>query len=477
MASTTTVVGKLPRRSRLPSREPLALRLWEWGTTLPVTGLLVLLVLPRVDEFSSYMPHLSIWVLLVVLVDLVPVPYWGRVCLTMSLPVLLAAGMVFEPWAVGLIAFVASLDPRELRRQVTLGMALFNRSQIALSAVAASAVFHAVGGDVTIWPMALVAGIASLAADASINLLAVVGGRALSASLSPLTVVQKLFGGTGWQFTLGYVCSGLLAILLASSYTYLGNWGLVACLVPVTLARQMFAHGQKLASASAELAAKSRQLIRLSERIAEERADERKRIAASLHDDVLPPLYKVHLLANVLRQDIDTGRLLDLDEDIPEVVRTVETATTEVRRLIGNLRRSALGAGGLVSTLGLLMDDLSLETEASIHEDLADVQASPLIQLLIYQVAREALLNAVKHSSARNVWVELGGDGSSARLSVRDDGDGFSTEDAVSDSHFGLQMMRERAEAAGGLLHIRSAPGLGTQVTAKFPTQFELDSG
>ena len=61
-------------------------------------------------------------------------------------------------------------------------------------------------------------------------------------------------------------------------------------------------------------------------------------MAAGLHDEVLPPLFKVHLMGQVLRQDLASGRLLALEEDLPALLGATENASDNMRELIRSLR-------------------------------------------------------------------------------------------------------------------------------------------
>ena len=81
--------------------------------------------------------------------------------------------------------------------------------------------------------------------------------------------------------------------------------------------------------------------------------DERARIAAALHDEVLQDLYNVTIRAQVLRQDLLTGRLLDLEDDLPAVIQASEAAVEDLREVIHGLRSAAVGHAGLIETLGL----------------------------------------------------------------------------------------------------------------------------
>jgi signal transduction histidine kinase len=89
----------------------------------------------------------------------------------------------------------------------------------------------------------------------------------------------------------------------------------------------------------------------------------------------------------------------------------------------------------------------------------------PEVKVALYRIAQEAINNIVKHAQAQQVTVTLRREEERLLLCVRDDGQGFDLEDAPPD-HFGLETMRERAEAIGAQLVIESEPGVGTQVQA-----------
>ena len=123
-----------------------------------------------------------------------PVQLWGDVTLSMSLPVTLAAGMVLVSFECGLVAFVAALDLREFRREVSVPRGLYNRSQIAASVILASAAFHAMGGDPAKWPEVLGFGLVALAVDWGINTVLVMLPVAMMTRLSMTQVLQRVHG-------------------------------------------------------------------------------------------------------------------------------------------------------------------------------------------------------------------------------------------------------------------------------------------
>jgi signal transduction histidine kinase len=81
------------------------------------------------------------------------------------------------------------------------------------------------------------------------------------------------------------------------------------------------------------------------------------------------------------------------------------------------------------------------------------------------RIAQEAVLNAVRHSGARTLHVALDSTRTRVRLSVEDDGAGFSEAEVPRTTHYGLIGMRERAAQIGATFQLTSAPGRGTAVS------------
>src|SRR5437588_1390327 len=104
-ASATALAQKLPRDSSLPPRDPAKLRLLEWAVGLPALALVCTLTALHWNRVAGEVLTLLPWAGLVCVVDLIPLRYASHL-LTMSIAVLLAAGMVFSPAEAGLLAFV-----------------------------------------------------------------------------------------------------------------------------------------------------------------------------------------------------------------------------------------------------------------------------------------------------------------------------------------------------------------------------------
>lgn len=441
-----------------------------FGTVALALTLLAAGVATDPERLIGAAPELIVWAAVAALVGLAAVTFVSGSELGLDAPLLIAAAIWFGPVGAGLIAFVGYVDRREFRREVSLERALFNRSQIALSVMAAGVGFDAVGGDPSRVSELFLATPVAVAVDMTINWAMVLAVRVLHEGVSAREAVAGAHTGRVPEFVLGYVAFSLLSSVIAQSYAVSRLWALAMFTLMAMLGRHAFETSQSLTLAHRELREKETELRIATERVADERRDERLAVAAGLHDEVLPPLFKVHLMGQVVRQDLAGGRLLALEDDVPELIRATEVASESMRRLIGDLRSSPIGAHGLKGTLELLCQQVGNDADIRVYVDLAEVAAPPMVQLLAYQVGREALLNAVRHSEAGRIDVSLRAVDGSLRLVVGDDGKGFIPSRVDPRSHFGLQLIRDRVELFGGTMVVDSTPGAGTRVVVRIPT-------
>jgi signal transduction histidine kinase len=431
-------------------------------------GLLLVTASTREGRLSRPWLEWLAWILLVSLAGLVPLRSGRGPAFAMDLPLLLAAAFVFDPFAAGLIALLGAIDIRELRGEVSLLRAAWNRSQTSLSVMAASATFLALGG-LGDWPRTPLIALVALAADALVNYLIVAAGSSLRTGASFRDSLWSMKIGSLSSFVLTYGCFGFVGVLIAEAEVRFGFAGVLASAAPVVLGRQAFLHRSKLDRAERAIAASAEALRHVDKRIAQERRDERARIAEALHDEVLQDLYNVTIRAQVLRQDLISGRLLELEDDLPAVVRAAEAAVEDLREVIKGLRSATVGHAGLVETLTLFARHIESEHSARIVLSLdSSIQSTPEKELISYQIGREALTNALRHSGARTIWVTLERGPESCVLTVEDDGCGFDVEEPSTDLHFGLQLMQERANSIGAALGIVSTRENGSTVRLEF---------
>jgi signal transduction histidine kinase len=90
-------------------------------------------------------------------------------------------------------------------------------------------------------------------------------------------------------------------------------------------------------------------------------------------------------------------------------------------------------------------------------------------EALIYRVAQESIRNARTHGDATEITIKIEHEGRRAVLTVSDNGRGFGGEAADESGHFGLRLMRDLGDHAGGELEVLSAPGDGASVRLEVP--------
>jgi signal transduction histidine kinase len=465
-------------RSQAPgSWAPIGVRAWLVGFSLIVIAVVAFAAATEWEEIVPLAPQMIVWAMLVAAADMLPVQFWGRVTFTMSLTVAIAVALTLPPAATGLLLLLATVDPRELRGEVRWDRALFNRSQVALSVMVASATFHRFGTPLTDWPAVIGPALVAVTLDCLLNLTIMSVAAGLVEGASPLGVIRHWFSGVPALYLLTYSALGVMALLMATLTAAVGMWGAVVFLAPLALARQTFLQTQGLDEVSRRIGDKDRALVAASERAVEERRDERRVVAGELHDEVLPCLFKVNLLAQVLRQDLSSGRLLDLENDVPELLSASAAAQEAIRRMMVELRESMLVAGGLRNAFRIVAEGLETAGSPRIELDIQDEDGlSRVEQFLVYQVGREAMNNAAHHSRGRLVTVRQFREGSVLRLIVVDDGIGFDTRLVARTAHFGLQLIAERVVASGGRVELDSRIGSGTSVSLILPVGVPTNS-
>jgi signal transduction histidine kinase len=394
----------------------------------------------------------------------------GRPSLSMDLPVLLACAFVEGPLVAGAVALVAVTNLDELRGRTTFSRTVWNHSQTSLCVVVAGFVFHAAGGEIGTWPIVFFAALAALLADVAVNYLSVAFLISASEHRSLQGVLGEMRIGSPLVFGLTYLAFGLTGLLMAELFLSVGPVALLAAIAPLILARDVFVKALRLESIARQLRMRAEALMRVDERIADEREDERARIAEALDRDVLQSLYTVTLRAHVIGQDFRSGRLLDLEADVPELVRAAELAADELRKHISGLRESSVGHAGLIETVSLLVAHLQDESGMTFVVDLdRGLKPEPFVELVAYQAAREALGNLVRHSRADTAWVTLKAEKGRLHLVVLDNGTGFDADRGSGSRQFGLGLLRDRVENLGGAVDVRSSPGGGTCVEVWLP--------
>ena len=167
----------------------------------------------------------------------------------------------------------------------------------------------------------------------------------------------------------------------------------------------MFFRSQALEEAHKELQEREQVLKTLSNAMAEERADERLQIAGYLHDDLAQVLFRLSIQVDVARKLMDKGELAQVTEQLDKIRESKQETSDRIRALIRDLHRSPLGAKGLAEALESFTDEVGRDSGVRFHRDVEDIDLPAPIALLVYHIAREGVMNSLKHAKATDMWI------------------------------------------------------------------------
>ena len=206
-----------------------------------------------------------------------------------------------------------------------------------------------------------------------------------------------------------------------------------------------------------------RQLAQLLETAQEE---ERRRIAADIHDDPIQVMSAVDMRLQLLLERPDR---VDAHE-IGELAEELRSAIDRLRNLLFELRPVALDLEGLAPAISMYLEHAAKETGWSwgVVDELADEPPAES-RVAFYRIAQEAVGNARKHAHATQVEVRLRPAEDGLLLEVEDDGRGFDPARTAEPGHLGLATITERAELAGGWCRVESEPERGTVLRCWMP--------
>lgn len=203
----------------------------------------------------------------------------------------------------------------------------------------------------------------------------------------------------------------------------------------------------------------------------EERLAERTRIAQDLHDTLLQGVLSASMQLNIANDKLaedSPAKLL-----VARVLELMGLVINDGRNALRGLRSYDEGAQDLDQAFSRVWQELA-SYQAVDFRVIVEGQSRPLHPMIrdeIYRIGREAIINALRHSDANNIEVEIEYATHDLRIMVRDDGRGIDAQVLRSgrDGHFGLSGMRERAERVGAKLKVWSRPAGGTEVELFIP--------
>jgi signal transduction histidine kinase len=207
---------------------------------------------------------------------------------------------------------------------------------------------------------------------------------------------------------------------------------------------------------------------------AEERADERIRIARELHDTLLQGVQGLLLAFHVAAEKVPADH--ESKKTLEKALTTADRVILEGRNRVSRLRSVYLTDSELKDSIERFARDLNghraIEFVAERKGGNDSLQA-PIVEE-IFCIAREAVANAFRHSESSRIVIGLDYQRRQFVFSCRDNGRGFDLADqqtTQTNGHWGLRGMSERAEKIGAKFSFESGTGKGTEVRVVLPAR------
>ncbi|MFN0079064.1 MAG: ATP-binding protein [Prosthecobacter sp.] len=203
---------------------------------------------------------------------------------------------------------------------------------------------------------------------------------------------------------------------------------------------------------------------------------EQQRIGQDLHDGLCQQLAAIGCAARLLAEELQ-ALAVPAVRDAVMIEASIQQAVLEARNLARGIFPVHVDRSGLAAALADLarmtsqLTGVAIEVKEGIEAQLDNPEAS----MHLYRIAQEAVANAVRHSSARQIVISLQLTGSELELRVEDDGTGMTDRSPDAGEGMGLRTMRYRAQALGAVLEIKPRAGGGTTVRCRLPVQTQLE--
>lgn len=216
----------------------------------------------------------------------------------------------------------------------------------------------------------------------------------------------------------------------------------------------------------------------LGRSLQEARETEGARIARELHDHLGQELTSLKLEVGALKRRLshpsESPSAAELGAWADQASTRIDASVDFVRRVSSELHPSVLDRLGLPAALEWLLREFERRTglKCDLRLEAPDLgeRLDPRAATALFRITQEALTNVARHAGATKVTVSLDREGANLCLKIRDDGTGFSPEEARRKGSLGLLAMEERAALAEGSLTLRSSPGSGSEVEACIPS-------
>jgi signal transduction histidine kinase len=254
--------------------------------------------------------------------------------------------------------------------------------------------------------------------------------------------------------------NGVVPVNLFTEYSLLFGSSMEAIVLSFALAYKLNTFKKEKEQTQAMALAKANEF---SKQLIKSQEDERKRIAAELHDSVGQSLSVIKNRTVLLQKDPSKPASIDEIGDI--VTQTIE----EVRNISYGLRPYQLDLLGLRQAIITLIEEVSDSTVISFSNeiDLVDGLLTKEAEINVYRIVQECLNNIVKHSEATEASITLQKKGQFIELLIEDNGKGLK-ETSVGKG-FGLIGIKERANILHGEVAIQNMAPSGTSISILIP--------
>lgn len=199
---------------------------------------------------------------------------------------------------------------------------------------------------------------------------------------------------------------------------------------------------------------------------------ERKFLANEVHDSIAQTLVYMNMRLPLLQDAMARHDDVKANQYFSDVEQAVGSIHTDLRDIMANFRTS-MAPQGLLPALRELSDTFSQRSgiELAFDSNATELGLSVEQEVQIFHIVQEALANVLRHAQARHAWLSLQQLDGRLEVRVRDDGRGPTAAASPNDphAHFGLGIMRERAQGLGGEVDIAPVAGGGTQVRLSLP--------
>ncbi len=208
---------------------------------------------------------------------------------------------------------------------------------------------------------------------------------------------------------------------------------------------------------------------------------EGEQLARELHDGLGQVLGFTGLRMEATRKLIADGKLATADDQLIQLENIVADAHADVREYILNLRTAPTGDRPFFAALQHYLDgflkNYGIRADLAMGSGVEEGIFAPEAQVQLFRIIQEAFSNARKHAQASCIRLSFEMEDGLVCIRMQDNGKGFDAARAVREGHFGLRIMRERAEQLGGRLEVNSAPEKGTCVTVYVPVGDDTEKG